>query len=122
MSDEAGETEEAKGENLFSLLPGTPELWVKIAVAAVLATILISTFTLYAVASWTNILPRGPVGIAGIKGPTGFQGAQGPNGFTGPTGPSGYDGDPGRQGQPGINQPVCSDDRTDSFYLDVPSC
>ncbi len=116
------ETETGKRENMFSLLPGTPALWAKIALAAVLATILISAFTLYAVASWTNILPRGPVGIAGAPGNKGPDGLRGIKGTTGPTGPQGYRGDPGDTGPAGKNVPVCSNDRSDSYFSDVPFC
>gem|GEM_PF-7046381 len=66
---------------------------------AVLATVFLTTFTLYAVASWTDLLPRGPQGVHGSKGPTGARGQKGPTGPTGPKGDDGTDGYIGHDGE-----------------------
>jgi len=77
--------------NLLDHVPGTARQRLLAALTVVLATVFLTTFTLYAVASWTDLLPRGP------------QGAQGPKGFDGKPGKRGKPGKDGKNGAPGRN-------------------
>lgn len=101
----------------------TPRQWVKFFLAAVLATILLTTGTLYAVASWTDILPRGETGAKGTLGFRGEPGQRGPRGVEGKEGGRGSVGDDGFDGEQGSNWIVpCTDDPDNPIYADTPSC
>jgi hypothetical protein len=103
-----------KSENLSDFLKrlAAPRQWVAGGLAILASTLIISAFTLYAVASWTNILPEGPdgakgnVGPTGLTGPVGYRGEPGPPGSPGPIGPIGF------PGNPGPNYTPCSPDVT----------
>jgi hypothetical protein len=68
-----------------------------LAAGTVAVLLMVSAFTVFAVASWTSILPDGRVGAVG---PRGDQGPDGPPGFVGRRGP---EGDEGPRGEPGLD-------------------
>jgi hypothetical protein len=101
----------------------TPRQWAKFFLVAVLATVLLTTGTLYAVASWTDILPRGETGAQGALGFRGERGQEGRRGPEGPEGPRGFPGDNGFTGDQGANWIVpCSDDIDNPIYTETPPC
>ena len=73
-----------------------------IAAAAIVGLLLVSAGTVYAVTSWTGILPEGKVGAVG---PRGERGINGKPGLRGEKGPKGRQGDPGIPGTPGSDGP-----------------
>jgi len=101
---------ETLGEFLKRL--ATPRQWGIGVAIAILATVFVSTFTLYAIASWTELLPRGPVGATGKKGVKGLTGYKGYRGDPGPEGPAGPTGPTGPTGSPGPSYTPCSPDDT----------
>jgi hypothetical protein len=64
--------------------------------------LLVALFTVYAVASWTPLLPEPKVGQVGPKGEIG---REGPAGFRGPRGRAGHKGTAGIKGPPGEDGP-----------------
>lgn len=96
--------------------------WALYASLAVVLTIFTTTFTLYAVATWTELLPQGNAGAPGKVGPDGPRGERGNVGPIGLKGPRGPSGPPGSPGPAGFDQPVCSDFPGDRYYEDVPFC
>lgn len=76
--------------------------------AAALASLLIvSLLTVYAVASWTNVLPEPRVGVTGATGLAGDPGPKGKKGRTGPRGTIGTMGPVGAQGSQGPDGIFC---------------
>lgn len=75
-----------------------------LAVGTVAGLLLVSMFTVYAVTSWTGLLPEPQVGKVGAKGedgrtgPVGFRGKQGKRGHEGTQGPQGPMGPEGSDG------------------------
>lgn len=72
------------------------------AIVAGLTILAIAFFSVYAMGSWTDVMPvgaTGPTGATGPKGPKGLKGKRGergPNGKGGDPGPAGPPGEPGR--------------------------
>jgi hypothetical protein len=77
--------------------------WLAAGTVAVL--LMVSAFTVFAVTSWTGILPDGRVGAVGPRGdqgpagPPGLVGRRGPEGDQGPRGDTGLDGEDGPPGE-----------------------
>ena len=70
------------------------------ATVAVFTVLAIAFFSVYAMGSWTNIMPVGATGPTGATGP---KGVKGPTGDRGERGPNGKGGDPGPPGPPGAD-------------------
>lgn len=122
--DDIGEDPSSASESTRPTVFGlaSPRQWALYALLAVALTIFTTTFTLYAVASWTELLPQGNAGAPGKMGADGTRGERGnvgPIGFKGPRGPSGP---PGSTGFQGFDVAVCSNFRSDRYYEDVPFC
>lgn len=94
---------EPKEPGFFDRL-GVPTQQLALFAAGVVgALLLVSLFTVYAVASWTSLLPDPQVGQVGDKG---LVGHEGPRGLRGPKGPRGHE---GTKGPPGTVGPDGSD-------------
>ena len=123
-SDRRAESEERsdRAEDISIWAMASPKQWGLAAAAAILATVLVTTFTLYAVASWTELLPQGEPGTPGATGMIGPKGIRGDRGVGGARGVRGPVGAPGPAGRIGYSQPVCSNNRRDDYYPEVPFC
>lgn len=117
---EVFESEEAVEDNGGADSPSASESWFAgvlsrlgtssrelawLAAGTVAVLLMVSAFTVFAVASWTSILPDGRVGAigprgdAGPDGPPGLVGRRGSEGDEGPSGTLGLDGDDGPPGE-----------------------
>ena len=85
--------------NLLEHIPGNNRQRILAVLITVIATVFLTTFTLYAVASWTDLLPPGAQGAQGIQGHPGPPGPKGKPGKPGRNGTNGTDGTDGEDGQ-----------------------
>lgn len=95
----------------------TSRQWWLLALSAILATMLITTGVLIAVASSTDILQQGPQGAQGKQGPPGDRGDRGNRGKPGKRGERGPVGPVGPAGPAGTDRTVACSDDPDVLFL-----
>jgi hypothetical protein len=100
--EEAGPPSESWFAGVLSRLGTSSRELAWLAAGTVAVLLMVSAFTVFAVASWTSILPDGRVGAVG---PRGDQGPDGPPGLVGKRGREGDEGPPGVAGLDGEDGP-----------------
>ena len=95
---EPSTSEAGEGAPKKQILPSDRSRLAFMSGVAILALFVISIFSVFAVGTWTEVMPVGEKGATGATGP---RGDRGPIGRTGPPGRIGSQGLPGPAGRPG---------------------